>query len=133
MSHRSKIIKEWVDVQVTDANGVYKAKFEVDKHAAAIIGIAITASADDQLYYRGSQRITINDVEVYPEDYESKMLMQGLNVPVNERMISLGEELAPGNRIVEIDYKDTDSLVTVFAAYRVRLYVYSRLDKEEEQ
>jgi hypothetical protein len=133
MAHRSKIIKEWVDVQVTDANGVYKAKFEIDKHAEAIIGIAITASADDQLYYRGSQRIAISDVEVYPEDYESKMLMQGLNVPVNQRIVSLGEELAPGNRIVEIDYKDTDNPAVAFAAYRVRLYVYSRLDSEEKQ
>jgi len=128
---RSKIIKEWVDVKITAANQTFKQNFEVDKHAAAIIGIAITSSNDDLLYYRGSQRIAINDMEIYPEDYESKMLMQGINVSVNERIIKLGEEIAPGNRKVEIDYKDTDSTVP-FQPYRVRLYVYSRIDNEKE-
>ena len=130
MSHRSKIIKEWVDVQVTDANQIFKQNFEVDKHAAAIIGISITSNSDDMLYFRGSQRIVINDIEIYPEDYESKMLMQGINVSVNERIIKLGEEILPGNRKVEIDYKDTDSRSVNFQPYKVRLYVYSRIDNE---
>jgi len=127
---RSKIIKEWVDVQVTAANQPFKANFEVDKHAAVIIGIAITSTLDEMIYYRGSQRITMNDMEIYPEDYETKMLMQGLNVPVDQRIIKLGEEIAPGNRKVEIEYKDTDHPLVPFQAYKVRLYVFSRIDNE---
>lgn len=127
---RSKIIKEWVDVQVTTANQPVKASFEVDKHAAVIIGIAITSNLDEMLFFRGSQRITMNDMEIYPENYETKMLMQGLNVPVNERIIKLGEEIVPGNRKVEIEYKDTDHPVVAFQPYRVRLYVYSRIGNE---
>lgn len=130
--HRSKIIKEWVDVQVTAANQSFKQSFEVDKHVAVIIGISIVSSSDDALYYRGSQRISMNDMEIFPEDYESKMLMQGINVSVNDRIIKLGEEIAPGNRKVEIDYKDTDHPAVAFQPYRVRLYVYSRIDNQNE-
>jgi len=134
MSHRSKIIKEWVDVQITEAGQKVEESFEVDKHAAAIIGIAITSTNDDALYYRGSQRITMNEIEIYPEGYESKMLMQGINVPVNERIIGLGEEIAPGNRKVKIEYKDTNPTGgdEILRPYRVRLYVYSRIDNPQE-
>lgn len=128
MSHRSKIIKEWVDVIVVTANTNFKEFFEVDKHASRIIGIAISSNYDDRMYYRGSQRIAINEKEIYPEGYESKMLMQGLNVAVNDRIIKIGEEMETGNRKVEIDYKDTDHNSSTFIPYRVRLYVYSRID-----
>lgn len=128
MQHRSKIIKEWVDVVVTDANQSYKQKFEVDKHAEAIIGISITTSNNNLVYNRGSQRIVINDLELYPEDYESKELMQSVSVEVNKRIINIDGEIAPGNRIVEINYKDTDHPDFSFQPYRVRLYVYSRID-----
>ena len=128
MSHRSKIIKEWVDVKVTSANGTFKDTFEVDKHASKIIGIGITSDYIEKMYHRGSQRILINEKEIYPENYESKLLMQGLNVAVNDRMITLGEELEPGNRKVELDYKDTNHPYAPFVPYRVSLYVYSRID-----
>jgi len=130
MSHRSKIIKEWVEVSVTASGQLIKNSIEVDKHAAAIIGIAITSSHDVMLYFRGSQRITINDMEIFPENYESKMLFQGVNIQANERIIGLGEELAPGNRKVELDYKDTDHPSAPFVPYKVRLYVFSRIDNK---
>lgn len=127
MSHRSKIIKESVEVFVKAANQNYKEQFEVDKHAGKILGISIISDFDELLYYRGSQRIKINEIEIYPEGYESKLLMQGLNVPVNERIIKLGEDILPGNRKVEIDYKDTNHSAAPFAPYKVKLYVYSEV------
>lgn len=131
MSHRIKIIKEWVEVSITSANQHIKDKIEVDKHAAAIIGIALTSNLDEMLYYRGSQRIVISEKEIYPEGYESKMLMQGINVAVNDRLIKLGEEIAPGNRVVELDYTDTNHASALFTPYKVRLYVFSRIDSDE--
>jgi hypothetical protein len=44
-------------------------------------------------------------------------------------MITLGEELETGNRKVELDYKDTEHPYAPFAPYRVRLYVFSRIDE----
>lgn len=127
MSHRSKIIKEWVDLSVTNPNSTVKGSFEVDKMAGRIIGIGLTSNYDDMLYFRGSQRIAINEKEIYPDGYESKMLMHGLNVPVHHRIIRLGEVIEPGNRRVEIEYKDTDHPIAGFSPYAVRLYVYSIL------
>lgn len=128
MSHRTKIIKEWVEVKVNAQGEKVKESFSVDKHAAKIIGIAITSDFDERLYFRGSQKITISEKEVYPEGYESKMLMTGLGVPVNDRIITFGEELSPGNRKVEIEYTDTNHASAPFSPYRVRLYVFSRID-----
>lgn len=128
MAHRSKIIKEWIDIKISAANTVFKDTLTLDKNAIEILGIAITSDFDDRLYYRGSQKIAINGMEIYPEGYESKLLMQGLNVSVNERIINLGEKIEIGNRRVEIDYKDTDHVNSLFTAYRVRLYVYSLLN-----
>lgn len=128
MSHRSKIIKEWVDIEVTTANQTYKESFEVDKHAAKVIGVAFTSNYDAMPYFRGSQYISINEKEIYPEGYESKLLMQGFNVPVNERIIKLDEEIEPGNRKVEFFYRDENHPYFGFTPYKVRLYVYSRID-----
>ncbi len=128
MSHRSKIIKEWVDVKVSAPNELFKESFEVEKHASRIIGIALTSNYEDKMYFRGSQRISINEKEIYPENYESKMLMQGLNIPVNDRIIKIGEEMETGNRKVDIDYKDTNHPSAPFIPYIVRLYVYSKID-----
>jgi hypothetical protein len=129
MSHRLKIIKEWIDLSITAANQTFKDSFEVDKHVSKIIGIAFTTNNDPMPYYRGSQKISINEKEIYPEGYESKILMQGINVPVNERIKDFeGEELEPGNRKIEIEYKDEDHPAVAFSAYKVRLYVYSRID-----
>ncbi len=127
MSHRIGIIKEWVDIQITQPNQKVKGAMEVDKLAGHILGISISANLEDKLYYRGSQRITINEMEIFPEGYESKMLMQGLNVPVNQRIIRLGQKIEPGNRKVEIEFQDTEAQSAKFAPYRVRLYVYSQL------
>ena len=127
MSHRIKIIKEWVDVQVTKANQTFKGNFEVDKHVSKIIGIAISSNYDEHLYFRGSVKITVTEKEIYPEGYEAKMLLQGWSVPVNDRIIKLGEELDPGNRKVELEYKDNDHSSATFQPYSVRLYVYSRI------
>jgi len=129
MSNRSKIIKEWVEIQVSSANTTVKDFIEVDKHAAKIIGFALTSNFDSALYFRGSQRFTINEVEIYPEGYESKLLMQGINTDINERIKKLEEEMEPGNRRVELQFKDVDHPSFPFQPYRVRLYVYSKLDE----
>ena len=127
MSHRSKIIKEAVEVIVSTANQTFKESFEVDKHAGKILGILLISDYDELLYYRGTQRIKINEMEIFPEGYESKLLMQGLNVSVNERMVKLGEDILPGNRKVEIDYTDTNHASAPFTPYKVKLYVYSEV------
>ncbi len=125
MSYKNNIIKERFDLKITAATQVFKGDFELDKNADTVLGIAMTSDRDDLLYHRGSQKIQLNDQELFPEDYESKLLMTGLNVSPNERMILIGD--APsGNGKVEVWFKDTDSPSAVFAPYRVTLYVFSK-------
>lgn len=122
---QNKIIKERFTLEVTSAAETFKQSFEVDKNADKIIGVAVSSDRDDILYYRGTQAIKINDEEFFPENYESKHLMSGINVSPNERYFRLGR-INPGNRKVEIIYTDSGlSDMVDFAQHKVYVYVFS--------
>lgn len=118
----SKRVKKRFNIAVTAANATYTQTFDLDKTIIGIYGILFTADRDDELYYRGSQRVEINREEVFAEDYESKLLMSSIHVSPNDRYYKLNG-LPPGNGKVKVDYKDTDSTIVVFAPYRVSLYL----------
>lgn len=116
-----KVIKIF-DIQVSQANKTYSDSFELDKDISSVKGILITSDKDDLLYLRGSQKIELNKEEYFPEKYESKLLMSGINVSPNDRFYNLGSA-SPGNGILKVDYKDQDDGRSVFSAYRVSIYV----------
>ena len=124
MGYKFGVIKERFDIQVTSANTVTKGEFELDKNALRVMGFAITSDRDDLVFYRGSQKIQLNDNELFPEDFESKLLMTGLNVPPNDRMIKIGN-VESGNRRLEVWFKDSDTASVPFTPYRVSIYVFS--------
>jgi len=115
-------VKKRFDIPVTAAGGSYSQTFELDKTITKIKGLLFTSDRDDLLYYRGSQRVEINKEEIFPLEYESKLLMSGINVSPNDRFYDLGG-LPPGNGHVKIDYKDTNYDAAPFVAYRVTLYL----------
>lgn len=117
----TKIIKKRFDLQITAANQTKSDSFELDKTVLSIKGMLITSDRDDLLYYRGTQKIEINKEEIFPENYESKLLMSGINVAPRSRYYDLGG-IAPGNGIIKVDYKDSNSLLTGFTPYRVSFY-----------
>lgn len=117
-----KPLKKRFDIQITAINQSVTKTFELDKNIKSVKGILVTSDKDDLMYYRGSQRIEINKEEYFPENYESKLLMCGINVPANLRYYNLGN-VNPGNGSVKIVYQDTPDGRTVFAAYRVSLYL----------
>jgi hypothetical protein len=118
----AKQARKRFDITIDAANQTYSKTFELDKTIVAVKGVLLTADRDEQLYFRGSQKIEINKEEFFPEGYESKLLMSGINVPPNGRYCLIGD-VPPGNGIVKVDYKDADDGRTVFAAYRVSLYL----------
>jgi hypothetical protein len=121
-------VKKRFDIYVEAANSTVSKTFELDKNISHVKGILLTADFDDMLYFRGSQKIEINKEEVFPELYESKLLMSGINVGPNHRYYDLG--MVPvGNRSVRIDFKDTDDNRTQFAAYRVSMYLFCQLEE----
>ena len=117
-----KGVRKVFSLQVAAANTKVSQTFELEKSIVGLKGLMVSASMDDMLYFRGTQRIEINREEIFPEGYESKKLMSGINCPVNARYFDLGN-MPPGNGQVKIDFTDADDGRTVFAAYKVYLYI----------
>jgi len=122
-----KPVKKRFDLQVSAANQSFVKEFELDKIIKNVKGILVTSDKDDLLYYRGSQRIEINKEEYFPDQYESKLLMSGINVAPNQRYYNLGN-VNPGNGNIKLTFQDTDDGRTVFTSYRVSLYVDCEFD-----
>ena len=120
-----KTIRKRFDIQVAALGDKVKADFELEKTVKTITGMLLTSDRDDLLFYRGSQKIEVNGQEVFPEDYESKLLMSGISLQPNHRFFEM--ETDPGNGIVSITFQDTDHPAVAFATYRVSLYVQAEV------
>lgn len=118
----NSIVKKRFDLLVTESGKSISQSFELDKNIPLIVGLLLTSNRDDLLYYRGSQRLEVNKQEVFPEGYESKLLMTGINVSPNTRYYDTGQ-LATGNRIIKMEYTDHNDTRAPFEPYRVSLYV----------
>ena len=117
-----KRIKKRYDIDVTTANELHTKTFELDKTVEKIHGILFASDRDDLMYYRGSGKIEINSEEIFPEGYETKLLMSGLNVSPNDRFYNLGG-VPPGNFKVKVEYRDMPDTRLLFTPYRVSLYL----------
>jgi hypothetical protein len=122
-----KPVRKRFDIQITTANSSTTEIFEMEKSIVAYKGILFTSNMDDMLYFRGSQRVEINKDEIFPDGYETKLLMSGINVTPNARYYNL-ENMKPGNGQVKIEFVDTDDGRTVFQPYRVSLYLDCVMD-----
>src|SRR5687767_6458318 len=118
----SKRVKKRYDIEVTTANTLHSKTFELDKTVEKVHGILFASDRDDLMYYRGSNKVEINSDEIFPEGYESKLLMSGLNVSPNDRFYNLGGA-PPGNFKVKVEYKDTPDARLQFVPYRVSIYL----------
>jgi hypothetical protein len=117
-----KPIKKRFDIQVNSEGENITKTFELDKNIKSVKGLLLTSDKDDLLYYRGSQRIEINKIEYFPDNYESKLLMSGINISPKARYYDLGN-VNPGNGTIKLVYVDFPDGRTVFETYRVSLYI----------
>ena len=124
-----KPVKKRFDISVTAANKTVSQTFELDKNIKGVKGVLLTSDRDDLLYFRGTQKIEINKEEYFPDNYESKLLMSGVNVSPKQRYYDLGD-VNPGNSLVKLMYTDSDSLQAPFTAYRVSLYLDCEMEDE---
>jgi hypothetical protein len=122
-----KPVRKRFDIQITTANSSTTEIFEMEKSIVAYKGMLFTSNMDDMLYFRGSQRVEINKDEIFPDGYETKLLMSGINVTPNARYYNL-ENMKPGNGQVKVEFVDTDDGRTVFQPYRVSLYLDCLMD-----
>lgn len=117
-----KIIRKRFDIKVDKEESSISKTFELDKNILYVKGILLTSDRDDLLYYRGTQKIEFNSEEYFPENYESKLLMSGINVPPKSRYYEL-DSVITGNGLIRINFKDNPSGLAEFQPYRVSLYV----------
>jgi hypothetical protein len=117
-----QVIKKRYDLQITEAGTVKREQFELDKNVSKVNAILLTSDKEEQLYNRGSQKIEINGQEIFPEKYESKLLMSGLAVSPNDKYYKL-PQVAIGNRIMKVEYTDSNDSRSSFSTYRVSVYL----------
>lgn len=117
-----QIIKKRYDLVVTQSGAVVREQFELDKNVSKVNAILLTSDKEEQLYNRGSQKIEINGQEIFPEKYESKLLMSGINVSPNDRYYKI-ENTSVGNRIMKVEFTDVADSRSSFSAYRVSVYL----------
>jgi hypothetical protein len=120
-------IKKRYDLQVPQSGAIVRESFELDKNVSRVTGILLTSDKEEMLYNRGSQKIEINNQEYFPEKYESKLLLSGLNVSPNDRYYKL-DNPSVGNRIMKVEYVDSADSRSSFSPYRVSIYLELEID-----
>lgn len=124
-----KPMKKRFDIQISTNKESQSKTFTLDKNVTSVNGLLLTSDKDDLLYYRGTQKIELNGIEIFPENYESRLLMSGIHVAPRQRFFELGS-LAPGNGIIRFQYQDNDDGRVRFETYRVSLYVDCTIETE---
>ncbi len=116
-----KQVRKRYDLKVDQKFFPISAIFELDKDIKQVLGVMVTSDREDLLYYRRTQKIEIDKEEYFPENFESKLLMSGINITPNRRYYELDNVLAGSGRI-NVVFKDTENALAVFAPYRVSFY-----------
>ena len=98
---------------------IVSKKFDLDKNVKLVNAMFLSSDQPNLLFYRGSQRIEISGDEIFPEDFESKILMSGISVPPDQKYRRLGNGVLAGNGEVKIQYKDVFNPNAQFTAYKV--------------
>ena len=118
----ANFVKKPFFIKVTKSDTVYSITFELDKSIAFIRGIMMSSNRDDLMYYRGTQKIEINRLEICPEGYDSKHFMSSINCSPNVRYYDTGK-LPAGNGLIKVDYQDTSDSRAAFEPYRITINV----------
>lgn len=128
MNFHHELIKERFDIFVSTENTTVSGEFELDKSARFLVGIVVSSDREELIYLRGSQRIKLNNRELFPEGFESKLLMSGLNVAPDERILTVGY-LPTGSGKLVVDFKDSLNNLTFFEPYRFTIYAFSSIEQ----
>lgn len=118
-----KYIKKRFSFSVTAPDQGYSKKFDLDKNIRSVRGILLSTDQPNLLFYRGSQKIELSGEEIFPEDWESKLIMSGLAVPPDGKFYSLGDGYLAGNGELKVQFKDTNTPLAPFDTYQVNIYL----------
>ncbi len=124
MEKKTKETRVTFSFKVAEADKLMSIdNLELPKHTQMVKGLQLISDYPDKLYYRGSQRIEIGGEELFPDGFDSKILMSSVSVAPKERFFDLGDVL-PGDLSVKVRYQDTDHNSADFEdGYKVNLII----------
>jgi hypothetical protein len=117
MDHR--LVDKVYSFLVETAGQPSNKKFDLDKNVKLVRGILLSSNIPSLLFYRGSLRLEVSGDEIFPEDFEARVLMSGLAVPPNQKYYTLGNGVIAGNGEIKIQFKDVDNPNAAFTGYKV--------------
>jgi len=109
-----------IKILVPNANAQVSISANTNKIYRHVRGLLITVPYEVQPKDASTCSIEINEREIFPEDFEMKLIVSDLSIPVNERMYRI-EEQAEGST-VKIKFKDGGMQGIVYP-YQANLYL----------
>ena len=109
-----------IKIVVPNANASVTVNANTNKLYSRVTGLLITVPFDVTPKDTSLCNIEINEREIFPEEFEMKLIVSDLSIPVNERMFKI-EEQAEGST-VKIKYKDGGMQGVVYP-YQANLYL----------
>jgi len=109
-----------IKIVVPNANASVTVNANTNKLYSRVTGLLITMPFDVTPKDKSLCSIEINESEIFPEEFEIKLIVSDLSIPVNERMYKI-EEQAEGST-VKIKYKDGGMQGVVYP-YQANLYL----------
>jgi len=109
-----------IKIVVPNANASVTVNANTNKLYSRVTGLLITVPFEVTSKDTSLCNIEINEREIFPEEFEMKLIVSDLSIPVNERMYKV-EEQAEGST-VKIKYKDGGMQGVVYP-YQANLYL----------
>jgi hypothetical protein len=110
-----------VKINVPSAGAMVNINFNSDKLYKKITGILVTVPYVMSFLNKSTLSLSINDQEVFPDDFEVKLITCDSYVPTNERFYKL-EEDADGST-VKGKFKDGGAMNGITYPYTAYLYL----------
>ena len=122
MKKATREVRKSFSFQVNEAGKLYTpVNWELPKKTKFVKGLQLTSDFPNKLYYRGTQKIEVGGDELFPEGFDSKILVSSISVAPRDRFFDLGEVL-PGDLSVKIRYQDINHSRAEFdGGYQVTL------------
>ena len=122
---KGKAIKyQILKVNVPNAAEPVNINTTTDKMYKRITGILVSFPFYSYFYQRSTLSLQINDKEIFPEDFDVKLISYGVGVPTNELFFLLDEEAAGST----IKGKFRDGGDTMGFPYPYTVNIYLRLE-----
>jgi len=110
-----------VKINVPSAGSVVNINFNSDKLYKKVTGILVTVPYVMSFLNKSTFSLSINDQEVFPDDFEVKLITCDSCIPTNERFYKL-EEDADGST-VKGKFKDGGAINGITYPYIAYLYL----------